>query len=534
MGLTDEGLDRLGSHEFHKRQLATNGGEDSSVTLATTTKKTTKCKVTVEGKEDAANLLGDKYNESNYDSFGQNDTIAFHAEPAPNAEVPADQDEPQAQIGTPDVQIMNGTIAWPELDECVALDDVVGYEKGIPMRNELDATMDNAKEDTAGANVTRRLSSHESADDQIHPLLLKVRIASHQLEMMHRDVHEVKREMPREMDRAERKLWRKYIRRTAFKLRIKARNYVVNKLGAYLLEQGKAKVEEEICDATGLKCPDGVVRDSGYILYNEPPSAECKSAKKETIRLVDHYDFYVVDTMEAVDTYGNNVIEYTDKAYQTETKLFKMDKVITLIRPVALACGFLPVVGPAFAVFARALGIAQRVIKRTHKGMKKFNDQLRKFKIQERAQLVVDKNEEMAGYMHETVYTHEKYLIGTIIVADTVCSSTATKTACNGVTTVFKPVNDFLDRIYNVYVNLKMALLSIRRPLFEIYKLSINAIWLAITGFFDLIYNLLRPFINLLEFKICVWVPIPVMRYYVACTVSCVTACKQRSRSRLR
>ena len=75
-------------------------------------------------------------------------------------------------------------------------------------------------------------------------------------------------------------------------------------------------------------------------------------------------------------------------------------------------------------------------------------------------------------------------------------------------------------------------LLSIRRPLFEIYKLSINAIWRALTGFFDLIYNLLRPFINLLEYKICVWVPIPIMRYYNLCTVSCVTACRQSSRSR--
>ena len=136
IGLTDEGLDTLGSHEFHRRSLATNGGEDSSVTLATTTKKTTKCKVTAEGKSDAAELLGDKYNESNYESFGQNDTIAFHAEPDTNAEVPADQDEPQAQIATPDVQIMNGTISWPELSECQALVDVVGYEKGIPERKQ--------------------------------------------------------------------------------------------------------------------------------------------------------------------------------------------------------------------------------------------------------------------------------------------------------------------------------------------------------------------------------------------------------------
>ena len=84
-------------------------------------------------------------------------------------------------------------------------------------------------------------------------------------------------------------------------------------------------VEEEICAASGLRCDvPGVERRNGYIYYYDPPQASCKQAKTETIRIVDHYDYFVVGSMETIDTYGNNVVEYVDKAYETETKLKNM------------------------------------------------------------------------------------------------------------------------------------------------------------------------------------------------------------------
>ena len=93
--------------------------------------------------------------------------------------------------------------------------------------------MDNALDDIAGANITRRLNSLEDSDENLHPLLLKVRVAAHKLEGLQKNMHEVENNMPKqtstEMTPKERKLWRKYIRRQAYKVRIKARNYVLKR-----------------------------------------------------------------------------------------------------------------------------------------------------------------------------------------------------------------------------------------------------------------------------------------------------------------
>ena len=260
-----------------------------------------------------------------------------------------------------------------------------------------------------------------------------------------------------------------------------------------------------------------MTRESGYIFYNQPKSQNCVRARNEVHRAVNHYDFFVRGTQEHIDTGSQKILSGVSKSFKVERDLTNINTVINVLSPLLVPLGFLPYVGPAFKLLKKAVDLANRAIKFARDAFKRFNGLLRRFRVEERVTWIQEKNEKVGATMNKVVYMTEKYVVGAILLADGVCSTSYSRKGCDIMYNVLEPVNRVLDNIKRIVQIIADAVRNIGHYFLLIINLVLNAAWKIVTDFFNGIKRLLQPFIDILYRRICITLPIPYIWWKRVC-----------------
>merc|ERR1711988_89300 len=385
-----------------------------------------------------------------------------------------------------DVEVLNGTINWPASTSCT---EVAGYDDPIPKRANIDTDMTNAEDPNATPTTSRRLG---------------------EMSMIERSLVDLDDRVAAALGQKSRKL-----RRFRSKRNNKVRNFW-NEVKRRARAKGKEIAEEKIKQWMSEWVANNAVWTNRNSFSYRPSEYHCRRAYDEIVRLVNHYDWYINGPLNKIDTYGNMVLDYIADVKETYEDLKKVSTVLLILRIPVAGMGFLPYVGPAFRVFGNLMARLQQVLDRCKNVARRIVETIDRSRIEPNVQTLVDKAGELQIYLNTGTYTSEAYILGSIVIASSVCPSTAAR-PCNYVWDKLQHFNNLLDRLRNVLNHLANLIMQLYNGLKAFAYLYANAIWRAVVNFFSAIYNALRPFIDLLNRRICVRVPIPVIRHKHVC-----------------
>ena len=196
-----------------------------------------------------------------------------------------------------------------------------------------------------------------------------------------------------------------------------------------------------------------------FTVSPNPGSWQCRWAKEQVVRLVNHYDYYINGPLSKIDVYGNKVLDFIADVKQAHADLDMVSQVLLLIRVPIAGMSFLPYVGPVFRVFGNVLSRLQQLLDRCKKVADKIVKLIDRSKIEPNLEKIVEKAGEIQIILNVATYTTERFVLASLLIASHVCN--IANTPCWHVADKLKKVNDLLGRLkgwINHLANLIMQL----------------------------------------------------------------------------
>ena len=154
------------------------------------------------------------------------------------------------------------------------------------------------------------------------------------------------------------------------------------------------------------------------------------------------------------------VLDYIADVKETHEDLKKVSTVLLLIRIPVAGMGFLPYVGPAFRVFGNLMARLQQMVDKCKDVARRIVETIDRSRIEPNVQTLVDKAGELQIYLNTGTYTSEAYILGSIVIASSVCPSTASR-PCNYVWDKLQHFNNLLDRLRNILNHLANLIMQL-------------------------------------------------------------------------
>lgn len=294
-------------------------------------------------------------------------------------------------------------------------------------------------------------------------------------------------------------------------------HHAVNRIRGYGVKWGVARANAAWCNAIGCPSADGsFARRNGWLYANNPRTYWCRVLNGEIKELVDNYDsmLYYLTRIDDAAKQLQSFVSFVDTLYHDT---WKIHTVIIACIVVASMAQLLPGVGHYFSAFNYALQRARPVVWRVHTCVGRFRYYISRYRVRESLDWVQTNNEKAMTTMTTIAYNAEKYLIGGVILIDQVCPSGTTNHFCYWIWRFIYPVNDVLNSIKYWLNVIASVFRTIGYWASLIRNIIYNWLWRQVMSFFNTIYGLIKPFLDLLRRNICVWVPVPVLRYYWLC-----------------
>ena len=454
--------------------------------------------VAVDNSTFADDLKADdaNHNETSWQAVYGNSTVHLQTDvPQTNDTAQEAAIAPKSFFGAPGMGILNETLSWPNFAECVA---VAGFEDEIKERIDLDHDLYIGE---VGGNATRRLSDSGPVTKAGQAFQRKLDVMVDAFERLERKKNDralvVSQRQLRRRSISTHKRWQKKVR---------------DRVRGYAREQMREIKNEVISSAKAeaFNVASSMVQRAYEYYYGDLPlTDQCAAMENEAIRFDGHIQFYVEGPMENINDNGEYALEKLEEAQELEDDLERIIDVFRVLDPVLGLMGFLPYVGPAFKLFRKACAYANRyTVQPAERNVARFNRKVEQYRLEDRIQYVVDTNAEAGEKLAEAkVWVQEQG--HNILAVDRVCPNDPLRSACETSSDALRPVNDELDKVRDLMANFAAQIDLLAGYLVGIDILLENPIYIVVTDFFNAIYGVLRPFIDLLYRRIGVWVPVP-------------------------
>ena len=510
----------------------------------------------------AASGYDSTYNETLYSEVYGNASISASADLNGTDTDVSDADSPMSYFGAPLVDLLNGTLSWPDDTQCVIVE---GYEDDVPDRDDLDADYllglseeDDDASDDAG-NSTRRLEASERP-----PVTAAGRKMLRKLDQAvadYRRAEEVRRERRRLLE--ERHEQRR-LRLASFAARRRLAGRTVansdkwqTKISGFISAGGDALADyasdfksqlyglrENFVDnatAYAINAFDALTPENGLYYYTDI-SDSCEDYVEEVVRMDEHIQFFLEGTMQAINDGGTYVLDAFGQVDQVETDLEDVIDVFRVLDPILGLLSAMPYVGMIFSGFRKVCAYANRwVVQPAQKNVQTFNNRLAATGIEDKIEELMEKNDEAGEKLAETkVYMLNKAEI--LPAVDAACPDAGASAVCGTIADVFEPFNDGLDAVKSEFNAIATAVTSLNNYIGELALLTVNKQYTTTINFFDGIYSALEPLIDLLYSSIGIWLPIVETRSTELCAnirypcgtnmcqkrIWCGTSCKRK------